>query len=60
MEKQYKRFEELFNSFICGNITHYKITLKKMQKKTIAKYIQWAEEMGIDVNNLRLDYLYNF
>lgn len=58
MEKQYKRFEELYNSFICGNITHYKTTLKKMQKKTIAKYIQWAEDNGIKVEDLRIDYLY--
>lgn len=57
-EKENRRFEELYNSLVCGNITYYKERLKKMKKATIAKYIQWAEEMEINIDFLRLDFLY--
>ena len=55
----YNKYENLYSLLVNGNITLYKNKLQKMRKKTLVKYVEWSKEMGIDVNNLRLDYLYN-
>ena len=56
----YNKYESLYSLLVNGNITLYKNKLQKMRKKTIVKYIEWAKEMEINTNDLRLDYLYNF
>lgn len=50
-------FEYMYDTLINGNISSYKEKLNNLSKKDFADYIKWADTMGINKDELRLDYI---
>lgn len=53
-----KNFIDLYNLLINGNITEYKTKLRNMKKEKLVKYVFWAIDNNISLDNLKLEYLY--
>lgn len=56
-EDELNSFEYIFSLLVNGNISLYKERLAKMTGKEIVQYINWAEEMGIGKEKLKLNYI---
>lgn len=50
-------FEYLYSQLVNGNISDYKERLSNMTSKEIVQYINWADEMGIGKEKLKLKYI---
>ena len=50
-------FEYMYDNLINGNIAQYKEKLNKLSKKEFANFIKWADNMGIDREDLKLNYI---
>lgn len=50
-------FEYLYSQLVNGNISHYKKRLANMTGREIVQYINWADEMGISKDKLKLNYI---
>lgn len=56
-EDELNSFEYIFSLLVNGNISLYKERLANMTGREIVQYINWAEEMGIGKEKLRLNYI---
>ena len=56
-EEDLDSFDYTYSLLVNGNITDYKEKLNKMTKKELVNYINWANEMGIDISKLSLRYI---
>lgn len=50
-----KSYEEIYELLINGNIREYKEELQKLGRFGVKQYREWANDMGIDESDLRLD-----
>ena len=50
-----KSYEEIYDLLINGNIREYKEELQKLGRFGVKEYREWAQDMGIDESDLRLD-----
>ena len=50
-----KSYEEIYDLLINGNIREYKEELQKLGRFGVKQYREWANDMGIDESDLRLD-----
>lgn len=48
-------YEEIYELLINGNIREYKEELQKLGRFGVKEYREWANDMGIDESDLRLD-----
>ena len=56
-EEYLNSYEHLYETLVTGNIDLYKEKLNKLSKAELMAYIDWAEEMGIGREELKLHYI---
>ena len=56
-EEYLDSFDYLYSLLVNGNISQYKERLSNMTTREIVQYINWAEEMGIGKEKLKLNYI---